>query len=47
MVGLIYMKGFQLGDLGLASSIGLALMFIVFALAIIQLRFFGFFKKED
>jgi arabinosaccharide transport system permease protein len=47
MVGLIYMKGFQLGDLGLASSIGLTLMVIVFVLAIIQLRFFGFFKKED
>lgn len=47
MVGLIYQKGFQLGDLGLASSIGLVLMLIVFALALIQLKFFGFFRKED
>lgn len=47
MVGLIYQKGFQLGDLGLASSIGLVLMLVVFALAIIQLNLFGFFKKED
>jgi arabinosaccharide transport system permease protein len=47
MVGLIYQKGFQLGDLGLASSIGLILMVVVFVLAIIQLQLFGFFKKED
>jgi arabinosaccharide transport system permease protein len=47
MVGLIYLKGFQLGDLGLASAVGLVLMFVVFVLAIIQLNLFGFFKKED
>jgi arabinosaccharide transport system permease protein len=47
MVGLIYQKGFQLGDLGLASSIGLVLMLVVFALALIQLKLFGFFRKED
>jgi arabinosaccharide transport system permease protein len=47
MVGLIYQKGFQLGDLGLASSIGLVLMLVVFVLAIIQLQMFGFFKRED
>ena len=47
MVGLIYQKGFQLGDLGIASSIGLVLMLIVFALAIAQLKLFGFFGKED
>ena len=47
MVGLIYLKGFQLGDLGLASAVGLVLMLIVFVLAIIQLNLFGFFRKED
>jgi len=47
MVGLIYQKGFQLGDLGLASAIGLVVMFVVFALAVIQLNFFGFFRKEN
>jgi len=47
MVGLIYQKGFQLGDLGIASSIGLVLMLIVFALALAQLELFGFFRRED
>lgn len=47
MVGLIYLKGFQLGDLGLASAVGLVLMIIVFVLAIAQLNLFGFFRKEE
>jgi arabinosaccharide transport system permease protein len=47
MVGLIYQKGFQLGDMGIASSIGLVLMLIVFVLALVQLKLFGFFGKED
>jgi arabinosaccharide transport system permease protein len=47
LVGLIYQKGFQLGDLGLASAIGLVVMLVVFLLAVIQLQLFGFFRKED
>jgi arabinosaccharide transport system permease protein len=47
LVGLIYQKGFQLGDLGLASAVGLVVMLVVFVLAIIQLNLFGFFRKED
>lgn len=47
MVGLLYKKGFQQGELGLASAIGLVLMLIVFVISIVQLKFFGFFKKED
>ncbi len=47
MVGLIYQKGFQLGDLGIASAIGLVLMLIVFALALVQLKLFGFFGKKE
>jgi len=47
LVGLIYQKGFQLGDLGLASAVGLVVMLVVFVLAVIQLNLFGFFRKED
>ena len=47
MVGLLYKRGFQQGDLGMASTYGLVLMLIVFTLSIIQLKLFGFFKKED
>jgi arabinosaccharide transport system permease protein len=47
MVGLLYKRGFQQGDLGLASGVGIFLMLIVFAVSVIQLKFFGFFKKED
>lgn len=47
MVGLLFKNGFQKGDLGMASTYGLVLMLIVFAISIVQLKFFGFFKKED
>lgn len=47
MVGLLFKRGFQQGDLGMASTYGLVLMLIVFTLSIIQLKLFGFFKKED
>jgi arabinosaccharide transport system permease protein len=47
IVGLIYQKGFQLGDFGISSSIGLVLMVIVFIVSVVQLNLFGFFKKED
>lgn len=47
MVGLLYKGGFQQGDLGMASTYGLVLMAIVFSVSLIQLKFFGFFKKEE
>ena len=47
IVGLIYQKGFQLGDFGIASAIGLVLMAIVFVVSVVQLNLFGFFRKED
>jgi arabinosaccharide transport system permease protein len=47
MVGLLYKGGFQQGDLGMASTYGLVLMAIVFAVSLVQLKFFGFFKKEQ
>jgi arabinosaccharide transport system permease protein len=47
MVGLIYKKGFQTGSMGLASSIGIVLMIVVFLVSLVALKFFGFFKKES
>lgn len=47
MVGLIYKKGFQTGSMGLASSIGIVLMAVIFIVSIIALRSFGFFKRES
>jgi len=47
IVGLIYQKGFQLGDFGISSAIGLVLMLIVFVVSMVQLNLFGFFKKEE
>jgi arabinosaccharide transport system permease protein len=46
MVGLIYKKGFQTGSMGLASSIGIVLMAVIFVVSLIALRSFGFFKRE-
>jgi len=47
MVGLLYKRGFAQGDFGMASTYGLVLMVIVFALSMIQLKLFGFFRKES
>jgi len=47
MVGFIYRKGFQAGDLGLGSAVGLVLLFIVMGLSLIQLFFWGFFRRSD
>ncbi|WP_320127605.1 sugar ABC transporter permease [uncultured Sphaerochaeta sp.] len=46
MVGHLYNKGFQEGDLGMASAIGIVLLFIVFSLSISFLKIFGFFSSE-
>lgn len=46
MVGYIYRKGFQSGDFGMGSAIGLVLLVIVLSISLIQLRFWGFYKKE-
>jgi arabinosaccharide transport system permease protein len=46
MVGYLYLKGFQGGDMGLGSAIGLILFLIVLLVSILQLNLFGFFKRE-
>jgi len=47
MVGYIYRKGFQAGELGLGSAVGLVLLLIVMGLSLIQLFFWGFFKRSE
>lgn len=46
MVGYLYNKGFQEGEMGMASAIGIVLLVIVFSISITFLRTFGFFSEE-
>lgn len=46
MVGYVYRKGFQSGDLGMGSAVGIVLLLIILIISIVQLVFWGFFKKE-
>ncbi len=46
MIRYIYQQAFQQNDLGLGSAIGITLLAIVFTINILQLRFFGLFRKE-
>ncbi|MGH0054538.1 MAG: carbohydrate ABC transporter permease [Sphaerochaetaceae bacterium] len=46
IVGHLYNKGFQEGEMGMASAIGIVLLFIVFTLSISFLKLFGFFEAE-
>jgi arabinosaccharide transport system permease protein len=43
----IYQQAFQRNDMGMGSAIGIALLVIVLTINIIQLKFFGLFKKES
>lgn len=47
MVGYIYRKGFQSGNLGLGSAVGLVLLLIILLVSLVQLFLWGFFKKGD
>lgn len=42
----LYQEGFNNNNLGLGSAIGIALLFIVMAVSLVQLWASGFFKKE-
>lgn len=46
MVGYVYRKGFQSGDLGMGSAVGIVLLLIILIISIIQLIFWGFFKRS-
>jgi arabinosaccharide transport system permease protein len=43
----LYRAAFQNGSFGYASAIGIALALIIMVLTLVQLRFFGFFARED
>jgi len=47
MIGYIYLHGIEFNDFGFGSAIGLTLFVIVMLINIIQLKFFGMFKRED
>ncbi len=47
MVGYIYQQGFEQFNLGFGSAIGLSLLGITMIVNVLQLRFFGMFRKED
>lgn len=47
IVGYLYQQGFEQGSLGFASATGIVLLLIVLILNLIQLRFFGMFRKGD
>ena len=43
----LYQQAFNNFDMGFASAIGITLVFIVMAVSLIQLKLFGFFKKDS
>jgi arabinosaccharide transport system permease protein len=47
IVSYLYQMGFNNNDMGFASAIGITLLLIVMAVSLIQLKLFGFFKKDS
>ncbi|WP_159882288.1 carbohydrate ABC transporter permease [Paenibacillus puerhi] len=47
MIGLLYREGIEKNNLGFGSAIGLTLLALTLFINIIQLRFFGLFRKEE
>lgn len=47
MIGLLYREGIERNNLGFGSAIGITLLGITMILNVIQLKFFGLFRKED
>ncbi|NLI60895.1 MAG: sugar ABC transporter permease [Clostridiales bacterium] len=47
LVQYIYQTGFNQNDMGFASAIGITLLLIVMIVNVIQLSFFGYFRKEE
>lgn len=46
LVSYIYQTGFNNNNFGFASAIGIVLLIIIMVVNIIQLRVFGFFRKD-
>jgi arabinosaccharide transport system permease protein len=47
IVGFLYRQGWEQNNLGFGSAIGLSLLVAVMIINLIQLKFFGLFRKED
>jgi len=47
IVGYLYQKGIEQNNLGFGSAVGIALLVITLIITLIQLKFFGMFKKEE
>jgi arabinosaccharide transport system permease protein len=47
IVGYLFQEGFSYGNLGMGSAIGMTLLAIVLIINLIQLKFFGLFRRED
>ncbi|WP_018924967.1 carbohydrate ABC transporter permease [Salsuginibacillus kocurii] len=47
VVGYIYQAGIQQNDMGFGAAIGVFLMIIILVVSLIQLKFFGAFKKDE
>lgn len=47
IVGYLYKQGFEFFDLGYGSTIGITLLGLILVINVIQLKFFGLFRKES
>ena len=47
IVRYLYQQAFQRNDLGLGSAIGITLLLLVLSINLIQLKFFGLFKRDE
>jgi len=47
IVRYLYQQAFQRNDMGFGSAVGIVLLAIVLTINLIQLKFFGFFKKGE
>lgn len=47
LVAYIYTSGFNNNEFGFASAIGITLLLLIMTINAVQLKFFGFFKKEN
>jgi arabinosaccharide transport system permease protein len=46
IIGYLYRQGWEQANLGFGSAIGMTLLLLTFALNLLQLKFFGLFRKE-
>jgi arabinosaccharide transport system permease protein len=47
IVGYLYQKGIEQNNLGFGSAVGITLLVITLIITLLQLKFFGMFKKEE